>query len=85
MTTEKVKVYTGPLPPKYEKIIPHHERSSSLPQNHDRKWSHLSNKSFTSTSAKKVTLSSEFQWPAIFYRFEHDGRAACKLDVNTNF
>jgi hypothetical protein len=76
MTTEKVKVFTGSLPPNYEKTPQtSHIRASSMPQNHDRKWSHISSKSFTSTTTNK---ESDIQWPAIFYRFEPDGRPACE-------
>lgn len=75
-TTERLKVYTGSLPPAYEKNSPSHARSSSLPQHHNREWSHLSQKSFTSTYANREKNTNEAQWPAIFYRFEQDGRPA---------
>ncbi|KAI8910264.1 hypothetical protein EDD86DRAFT_204939 [Gorgonomyces haynaldii] len=70
LTTERLKVYTGDLPPVYEKQSPH-TRAASVPQTHVREWSHMSTKSFQ-TNNEHI----EHQWPAILYRLETDGRAA---------
>lgn len=78
MTTERAKVYTGPLPPSYEKNSAHHVRSNSTPQNHTRAWSHLSQQSYaTSINSPNEAI---IEVPGILYRFENDGRPACILN-----
>ncbi|KAJ3332951.1 Nephrocystin-4 [Blyttiomyces sp. JEL0837] len=76
--TERVFVYTGSVPPSKQDYENAHQRSQSLPNAHNRMWSHqshVSQRSFVSAAQndQKDVKPTEDQWPGILYPVEPDG------------
>ena len=77
VSTERLAIYTGSLPPNYQKS-PQHNRRSSSPA---KKTGGLeqTNPSYSSDTLNNTLTDS---WPGIFYRIEQDGRPACNFRFN---
>jgi hypothetical protein len=78
LTTERLYVYTGGLPPSLrQKEEAHHRTSSALPKGkHSRTWSHISQRSMKNYLPEE-TLKDEQVWPGILYSYEEDGTPNC--------
>lgn len=78
-TTERLNIYTGPLPPvsrSENAFNNHHNRSSSVPnQNHSRHWSH---QSAANMNLSQHTEKGGHLWPGILYRYEQSDSPDCK-------
>jgi hypothetical protein len=77
-TTERLHIYTGPLPASKRESDTAHHRSSSLPPSnkHVRQWSHVSQRSSRGYLPEDAT-EEEHLWPGILYSIEEDGVPAC--------
>jgi hypothetical protein len=74
ISTERLKIYTGSLPPNYQKAS-EHNRSSTFPL---KKTSGLENTK-NAYSSGTINNTEPESWPGIFYRIEQDGRPACNI------
>ncbi|KAI8833131.1 hypothetical protein BJ741DRAFT_666768 [Chytriomyces cf. hyalinus JEL632] len=84
-STERVHIYTGPMPPGDSGSQLQHHRSFSAPQNnHSRRWSQSSSNSYhsnatttTGTNGRETADgkdgSSDCYWPGILYSIDEDG------------
>jgi nephrocystin-4 len=79
ISTERLKIYTGSLPPNYQKA-PQHNRSSTSPL---KKNSGLENTNHA-YSSDTINNTEPESWPGIFYRIEQDGRPACNTWLNNS-
>ena len=79
-TTERMHIYTGPLPVSKRNADQAHHRSSSIPPRgqHVRQWSHVSQRSVKAYLPEE-TAEDEHLWPGILYSFEEDGTPDCTL------
>ena len=81
-STERLHLYTGPLPPTKRQTEEAHHRSSSIPRGqHQRQWSHMSQ---ASQRSGRFYLPEEIKeeeqlWPGILYSYEEDGMPNCML------
>jgi hypothetical protein len=78
MSTERMHIYTGPLPASKRDVNMAHHRSSPVPPSnkHSRNWSHVSQRSNRSYLPEE-TEEDEHIWPGILYSYEEDGTPAC--------
>jgi hypothetical protein len=82
LTTERLSLYTGPLPPSQRFSEEKHHRSTSVPPSgkHTRQWSHVSHHSSSRNNyLPEETKEQEHLWPGIFFGFEEDGTPNCKF------